>query len=425
MDQFSAELKNSAMSTAAAVELVLSPPTDIVNRVEIVSDLEALRAIRRSWNRLVEEAGIDHPFLGHEWICSWWECFGSGKELYILLVKTGARLQAIAPLMFSRESMHGVRVRRLGALYNPHTPRLDFIVAPGAADGAYHSIWRHVLDVSGRWDVLEIPQMLAGSPTLASLSKMAADDGFRFGVWHGEDSPYVPFRGTWESYVKQLSHNHRTKLRKGLNRLSRLGEVRMEVVSAEQGMAAALDDGLRIEAAAWKAKTGTAVCSQPDVESFYKVYAEHAAANGSLRLLFLTVAGTRIAFAYALYYRDRLFVLKAGYDPAYARYSPYNLLCHFVFKDGFERALHEYEFLGNNEPWKLDWTREVKPHYWLQVFGPRPRARLLHHAKFHWIPILRRQRLYLWLRDALFVRRRRGHGPSRPVPRGTDVDDGE
>jgi len=408
------------MHAAATAGLILPLPAVAAYRVEVVSDLDALRAMRRSWNGLVAEAGIDHPFLGHEWMCSWWECFGSGKELHVVLVKTGTRLRAIAPLMLSRERMLGVPVRRLGALYNPHTPRLDFIVAPGAADDVYRAVWRHVLDISSQWDVLEIPQVLAGSPTLVSLPEIAAADGFRVGIWHGEDSPYVPFRGTWENYVKQLSHNHRTKIRKGMNRLSRVGDVHMEVVSKGAGLAAALDDGLRIEAAAWKAKTGTAINSQTEVENFYRVYAGRAAA-GTLRLLFLTVAGTRVAFAYALEYRERIFVLKAGYDPAYAHYSPYNLLCHLVFKDGFERGLHEYEFLGNNEPWKLDWTREIKSHYWLQVFGPGLRACLLYYAKFHWLPILRRQRFYPWLHDALFTPRRR----SRPVSSGADMSKDE
>ncbi len=410
------------MNTVATAEAVGSLAVDSAPRIEVVSDRETLRGLQRSWDRLVEEADIDHPFLGHDWICSWWDCFGAGKELHVLLVRAGGRLRAIAPLMLSREKMYGLRVRRLGSLYNPHTPRMDFIVAPGAED-AYRSVWRHVRDVSDRWDVLEVAPMLAGSPTLMSLSELATGDGFKFNVWHGEDSPCMPFRGTWENYVQQLSHNHRTKIRKGMNRLSRLGDIRLEAISAGKRLTDALGDGLRIEAAAWKEKTGTAICSQPDVERFYKLFAERAAASGMLRLLFLTVAGTRVAFAYALHYRDKLYVLKAGYDPAYARYSPYNLLCCLVFKDGFEQRLQEYEFLGNNEAWKLDWTREIKSHYWLQVFGQRPRARLLYHAKFRWVPVLQRLRLYRWLRDALLARR--GRGLPSPATQAAGVSDNE
>ena len=27
------------------------------------------------WNKLLERSGIDHPFLTHEWISIWWDCF--------------------------------------------------------------------------------------------------------------------------------------------------------------------------------------------------------------------------------------------------------------------------------------------------------------------------------------------------------------
>lgn len=394
------------MNTSATHEIVHIPPAASGYRIELISDRDALLALRPDWDRLVAEAGIDHPFLSHEWIYTWWECFGDGKTLHVLLVRAGGKIIGIAPLMRSEKRMAGLRVRCLGSLYNPHAPRLDFIVAPGA-EGVYRCLWHHLLGAAGEWDVLELPQLPADSSTLGILSRIAADDGYLVGVWHGENSPYLPFHGGWEGYLKRLSHNHRAKIRKGLNRLTRLGDVRLEVVAAGEQLAGALDDGLRIEAAAWKDKTGTAICSQPDVEKFYREFAERAAGMGALRLLFLTVAGARIAFAYALCHRNKLYVLKAGYDPAYARYSPYNLLCYLVFQDGFARGLDEYEFLGSNEAWKLDWTREIRPHDWLFILAPAWRTRLVHHIKFRCIPVMQRWRLYVWVRDVFSGRRHR------------------
>jgi len=52
--------------------------------VETISDIESLQRFEVAWDRAVEEAGIDHPFLSHAWIRTWWECFGSGKTLHVL-----------------------------------------------------------------------------------------------------------------------------------------------------------------------------------------------------------------------------------------------------------------------------------------------------------------------------------------------------
>jgi CelD/BcsL family acetyltransferase involved in cellulose biosynthesis len=100
-----------------------------------------------------------------------------------------------------------------------------------------------------------------------------------------------------------------------------------------------------------------------------------------LRLYFLTVNRRRIAFHYSLCYRNKLYLLKQGYDPNYAPYSPSNLLCEKVLRDAFERGVTEYDFLGAEADWKLEWTRETRPHHWLFVFPNRPRTRFLYWTK--------------------------------------------
>ncbi|HEY3486706.1 MAG TPA: GNAT family N-acetyltransferase, partial [Gammaproteobacteria bacterium] len=228
--------------------------------------------------------------------------------------------------------------------------------------------------------------------TLHSLPKLVESDGYRTGVWPGESSPYVLLRGSWSDYFHKLSRNHRARVRKRLNKLEQLGKVGFEEISAPEAVAAALNDGFRIESAAWKKNSGTAILSQPEIERFYRLFAEQAANMGILRLLFLTLNGSRIAFSYALYRQQRLYVLKSGYDPAFAQYSPSHLLCYFAIQGGFDHGMEEYDFLGNSEPWKIDWAREIHAHSWLFIFSRGVRAKLLYKLKFHWIPLLQQLR---------------------------------
>jgi CelD/BcsL family acetyltransferase involved in cellulose biosynthesis len=59
----------------------------------------------------------------------------------------------------------------------------------------------------------------------------------------------------------------------------------------------------------------------------------------------------RIAFQYSLYYNDKLYLLKPGYDPHYALYSPGNLLCFMMLRDAFQRGLAKHDFLGVDHAW--------------------------------------------------------------------------
>lgn len=382
------------MQTASSSAEPLSAPECTV---EVVSSIDAFLELETVWDALVEEAGIDHPFLSHEWVRTWWRAFGAGKELCILIVKFDRQIVAIAPLMSGFARIYGLKLRKLEFIANVHTPRCDLIVGRHATE-AYRAVWNWLVAHKKQWDVLQLNCLPSESKTLKQLPQLAPTDQFLAATWHGEDCPYVEFTEGWTAYLSRLSSHHRAQMRNHLNRLSRLGTVRLEVVDARGDVEAALADGLQIEAAAWKAKAGTAILCRPDLTRFYSEIAREAARLGILRLLFLSVGGKRIAFAYGLCYKNKLYVLKTGYEPEYAAYSPYNLLCYLLFQDACERGLAEYEFLGASNPWKLHWTRQTKSHDWLYIFQKKLRTSLIHAAKFRLVPGLRRRPFYVVIR---------------------------
>lgn len=356
-------------------------------QVDTVSEYDALLKLEPVWNRLVDEAGIDHPFLSHEWIRTWWECFGAGKQLHVLVVKAGGEPIAIAPLMLGRNWRYGLNVRWLQLIANAHTQRSDFIVGC-RADAAYRAIWKRLTADEALWDVLVMPQVPAGSATLERLPALVDDDGFRLGLWRPAASPWVSVSGTWDTYLNSLSAKHRSNLRNRFRRLEQLGPVALEVVTQN---GPALEDGLRLEAAAWKGQAGTAIICRPDQRSFYTRLAACAAERGWLRLHFLTVGGRRIAFGYSLCYKKKLYLLKPGYDPAFAPYSPSNLLCYMVLREAFgSGGIQAYDFLGTADAWKREWAVQTRPHFRLIAFGNTPRGRALHFVKVRLMPLFKR-----------------------------------
>jgi CelD/BcsL family acetyltransferase involved in cellulose biosynthesis len=374
----------------AVVEVPAEPfPAGPTFRVETITDYSSFLDLEPVWDRLVEEAGIDHPFLTHEWVRVWWECFGAGNQLHILVVTAGGKPVAIAPLMLTHVWMYGCRVRRLQFISNVHTQRADVIISRWPQE-AYQAIWECLANQMAQWDVLKLSQVPSGSLTLEELPRLAAEKGFHIGFWGPISSPYLPLRGTWDSYYESLDSKHRSNLRNRMKRLSQLGQVGLEEVSSGEHLDSGLEEGLRIEAAAWKGKAGTAICCCPELHRFYTRFARIAAQRGWLRLQFLTVNGRRIAFHYSLRYKNSLFLLKPGYDPDYAPYSPSNLLCSLVLRDAFKEGLSNYEFLGTADEWKLRWTGATKPHSWLFIFSNALRARILYAAKFQIAPQLKR-----------------------------------
>ena len=148
----------------------------------------------------------------------------------------------------------------------------------------------------------------------------------------------------------------------------------------------------RLEGSGWKREAGTAIASDPAVHRFYTSLIERGTQAGWLQLLFLTVGDRRIATSYGACFDNRLFLFKTGYDPEFATCSPFKLLTSFAIQDACARGLTEVDFLGDAEPWKLEWTSTSRGHDWLYVFSDTMRARLLHSLKFQWLPELKRWR---------------------------------
>ena len=356
--------------------------------VETVTDEQTFLQLRAEWDDAVDRAQIGHPFLCHDWIRTWWECFGDGAELHVIVVRAGGQIVAIAPLLFERTRMYGMPVRRLRLLQNDHSPRADFIIADYVSQ-SYHAIWTSLFHERHKWDVMLLSQLPPETPTVEFVKGLATADGCATGMWRSGCSPYLPIAGTEADYFAGLSGKFRQNLRNRMTRLSRLGKPALEIVS-DTSLSEAVGDAIRLEESGWKRDAGTAISTDRQTREFYMRLAARMADRGWLRLMFLNVNGRRIATSYSIEHDHRLFLCKTGYDPEYNTCSPFKLLMHFIVRYAFAEGATEIDLLGDNEPWKEEWTEASRQHSWLFVFSNTNRARLLYPLKFQLVPAMKR-----------------------------------
>jgi CelD/BcsL family acetyltransferase involved in cellulose biosynthesis len=354
-------------------------------QVELVHDPRQFRSMAQEWDRLVERADAERLFLSHTWLTTWWEAFGKNSQLHLITVRSAGELIAAAPMQRTITKRYGLQLHSIESIYNPHTPRFDFLVVKGYEARAYREIWKQ-LSTDRKVDMVVLKQINENSPTLPVIQDVAQRDGWLSGQWEARPSPYIPLRCDYEEFVGRLKGGYRYNLRKRYDRLSRVGPIDVEVITDPASVADALRDGLQIEAAAWKGNKGTAILSDPAATEFYTKLAEREAERGRLRLTFLRVSGKRISFSYIIQSEKTLYGVKIGYDPAYHTYSPGNTLLNLVLEDACAKGLHEYDFLGANDPWKYDWTREERKQCWLFLFRKRLRPLAARYVKFSVVP---------------------------------------
>lgn len=358
----------------------------MTDEIVLIHDIDSISS---EWSELAALVGAC-PFAYPEWIAAWWSAFGSGR-LEILTVHRDRRLVGVLPLQ-----------RRFGELEsttNWHTPSFEALACDESAARALASAAaeraRGRLDLSFVADDATIVRSLrtaAGERSMACAERII------------QRSPYIDLDGEWDQYLMDLPSRKRRKLRRAREALAEQGEVTFELDDGSGDLDGALRTGFEIESAGWKGDEGTAIVSQDSTRRFYESVARWAAGRGWLRLAFLRLDGRPIAFGFAIEDDTAHYDLKNGFLPECADLSPGFLLAAARIEHSFEAGLDRYEFLGNAERHKLDWTDAIHERRRLQLFPPNLRGRVERAAWTHLRPIAKR----------IVARARRGRGASAP-----------
>lgn len=308
------------------------------------------------WDDLVDRSPEPCPWLRPGWVEAWWRAFGRGR-LRLLTLHRRDRLAALVPLAERR----GV----LAAPSNYHTPAFELV---GEDDDAVRELAREVFALQPRR--LEARFIQPGDVTTIALRDESRARRYRVLERRLERSPFVATDLGWDDYLASLGGKLRRELRRRRRRLGEQGRVELVVEDGRGDLDELLAEGFRVEGSAWKEARGTAITSQDATAVFYRDVANWAAGRGSLRLAYLRLDGRPLAFDFAIEEDGRHYLLKTGFDPACRGLSPGLLLRFEMLERAFELGLRSYEFLGTDEPWKLDWTSSVRERVELMAFAP-------------------------------------------------------
>jgi CelD/BcsL family acetyltransferase involved in cellulose biosynthesis len=314
--------------------------------------LDAFAAVAPEWNALAEAARS--PFLTVDWLTAWWDAFGAGTLRVLLLRDDERRLRAGAAL--------AARGRRLTAPANYHSGGWDVVAADAEARSR---LWAALARTRARELVLGA---LPDGPSTGACDSALRAAGFRLVREPGQRSPFLPLPATFDQLVQGRSGNLRSQVGRRRRALERVGELRLRTV-CDTGED--LEAVFRVEAAGWKAAAGTAILADGRAERLYRAFARAAAARGWLRLHLLELDRTPIAADFAVAFAGGEFLLKTGFDERHRDRSPGLVLRAEVLRAAIESGLRYYDFLGQDDPYKLRWTAEIRPRVTLRAYrGP-------------------------------------------------------
>jgi|SRR6185312_350811 len=351
-------------AAAAGVLAVAARPV----RIEEIGGWREFLQLREVWRRLAA-SDADGVLLGHDWVVQSWKCcaeLGQGERPCVLGLRGGDGWEGFVALRHNR------RTRRLCFLDEQRSQRLDLL---GRPDGRGWELVAKYLLSRRDWDRLDLfylrePSARAIADTWPGWGLAVRERGRVVQRW-------VDLRRPWREVEADFSLYLRANMRRRYKRLQAHGAVELQEFSRRPDLMSALEECFALEKRGWKGANGTAVLDDANLHRFYRQLAARLAGRGEFRLFCLRVGERLAAFEYCVADRNaqRLNSLKIAYAEELRTASP-GVVLRWLLLQRVQGEFAAYDFLGDDAPWKGEWTPQVTELRHLRVFNRTLRGQM-------------------------------------------------
>jgi CelD/BcsL family acetyltransferase involved in cellulose biosynthesis len=317
-------------------------------RIEWLNEPERFARLGAEWERMLPADA--RPFDCHDWYVAWHGAFAGDDGLRVCLAWDGERLEGALPLLERSR-------RSLAAMANVHTP--VFRPVGRSAAGVEAVVEAALAAGTGH---VELPALPAGDPSVAVLDEAATAAGRRHVVSPQHVSPIVELTGSYEEWREASKPRWGAPLERFRRKMARDHEAELSIVEPAVDLEAELARGFAVEASGWKGEEGTAILSDERTLAFYREVARRFADRGELRLSRIVLDGEWAAFDLCLLHRDRLYLLKTGFDERFRKLAPGLVMRLSIVERCFELGLEAHELLGDESEWKRKFATAERAH---------------------------------------------------------------
>lgn len=216
---------------------------------------------------------------------------------------------------------------------------------------------------------LQFGRVPAASPLIPALRQAATGRAW-LRVTPVKGWPWIDLGPRWQDPASCYGPRRRSDLRRFERRAAELGTLTFEwhAPGAQDDWAGLLHEVMAVEARSWKGQAGSALQCDAAMGRFFRDLAQSAAQAGELRIALARIDGQAVAAQLAIVWEQRYWLFKVGYDPAFARCSPGNLLMLFAVAQAATQGLRSFELLGNPSPWTDQWSTTLRECVQVQLF---------------------------------------------------------
>ncbi|HVF54090.1 MAG TPA: GNAT family N-acetyltransferase [Actinomycetota bacterium] len=292
------------------------------------------------------------------WNRVWWEEFPANKQLFVLSLRRGDEVAAIAPLY--RKVDGGIPVFRFVGGIDLTDYCGPICSSDDRADVAGALLeWLAARDDWAEFDAHNMPVPFGFAEFLV---ERADQMGFDFRIEQEETAAVLLLPGDFEEYLADLDSKERHELRRKRRRLAREHPDATFRTATPETLERDLDVFVDMHRGTEGLKGHF---MRPDIASFFRRVARHFMAHpeesATLRLDLLEVDGNAIASTFGFELDGRFYLYNSAYEPAAARVSPGLALVSELVRECIDRGFERFDFLRGPERYKYQLGAESVP----------------------------------------------------------------
>jgi CelD/BcsL family acetyltransferase involved in cellulose biosynthesis len=207
---------------------------------------------------------------------------------------------------------------------------------------------------------------------------------------------YLPINGPWEDFYQSKSRKFRMTRRSVANKISRLGDIKIECAANQEELRPALDAMLELGARGWKRRTNRDLLDERLERQLLSSLVEWGGKAKSVRIWLLCKDGRPVASEFHLVDGKTVYGLRAQYDPEYFSYSPGRALDYEIVERLFHEGFAAYDMGPGVVEYKRNWTEVSYSTVQVDGFAPNFYPQLVGRIHYDWAPALKRTRVGQW-----------------------------
>lgn len=374
------------MDLADTSALEAAIPTGRRLSFRLVKDQGELFSIVAAWEELVDASANPQPMNAPAWLLLWLRHYGAGADLAVGLLYDGDKLVGLAPLclrnyvyrlglVFRRLQFMGLDANERDGVFSEYMG----LTARKGYESAVASEFVERIRVGdfGSWHELVLGAMDTDNRTNAFAIAALAAKGMVYEQTATMQGYFVRLPRTWDEYLKSLSSTRRYRIRNSLAKFEEWAKAdgwTLQRARTTEQLSEGYKTLVALHGERWRQDGSEGAFSSPRFTAFHRDFLAAQFSSYNAEIAWLRVGERPVAAIYTIRNGKKVLAYQYGrIIDAPARVRVGIVINALMIKAAIENGDEEFDFLGGDSRYKVDFATGERPIPTLRVARPTAR----------------------------------------------------